>query len=112
MIPILNPVHRWQCPSCGAQHVTNDVRIHIPMHLCKAHQGLDMPYVEVPRGHSELHRRDGHHEIVERGDWIGKEKGVVIVDGRAVMAVHTVRDDGHDTHVYAPVATAKSKEHD
>ena len=106
-IPILDPTRRWQCPSCGSQHVTKDSRPHMPMHLCRSHGGLDMPYVEVPRGQNELHRGQAYHRLVERGDMIRTDKGIPMVRGRAVMAVHTERSDGHDTHVYAPVATAK-----
>jgi hypothetical protein len=43
---------------------------------------------------------------IERGDWIGKELVQTDANGRPVMAVQTVRDEGEDVAVYAPAATA------
>lgn len=75
------------------------------MHPCPKLGGLATPYAEVHRG-QELARGTVTHRVVERGDWIGKERGIPVVGGTAVMAVHTERADGHDTHVYAPTAVA------
>lgn len=107
--PILDPTRRWECPSCGAQHITRDPRPVTPMHQCREHHGLDMPFAEVRAGRLELGRGTVTHRIIERGDWVGKEQGIRMVDGRAVMAVHTERADGHDTHVFAPIATATAR---
>lgn len=105
---ILTPPERhWECPSCHQQHITRDPRPHTPMHRCAAHAGLDMPYAEVHGRAQQLARGAVTHRLIERGDWIGQEVGIPIVAGRAVMAVHTERADGHDTHVYAPTAVAR-----
>lgn len=99
------PLRRWECPSCGAQHVTRDARAITPMHGCRALKGFSVPYVEVLG--RELKKRSVTHRVVERGDWVGKEKVHTDGDGKPVMAVHTERADGHDTHVYAPAAHAE-----
>lgn len=100
------PVHRWECPSCGARHVTRETRPHTPMHPCPRLSGLQAPYVAVPRG-GELTRFAARHLTAERGDYVGTEKGLVTVDGRPVMAVITERADGsNDCTVFAPSATA------
>jgi hypothetical protein len=45
-------------------------------------------------------------EIVEREDYVGKEKVQLDPElGRPVMAVKTTRDDGQDVIVFAPTAT-------
>lgn len=50
-------------------------------------------------------------EAVERGDYVGAEKGVRFdADGKAIMAVRTTRDDGVDCAVFAPTATGSLRE--
>jgi hypothetical protein len=46
------------------------------------------------------------HRTVEREDWVGGELVQTDEDGRPVMAVVTVRDDGQDCTIFAPTATA------
>lgn len=46
-------------------------------------------------------------EAVERGDYIGSDDVQVDNEGRPVMSVVTVRDDGQDCVVYAPTAGTK-----
>lgn len=103
MVPILQPEHRWECPTCGLQHVTRDARPHVPMHPCSGLGGFLAPFARV----------DGSdlvgvtHRIIERGDYIGNETVAVDDTGRPVMAIHTEHADGYDTHVYAATATAQ-----
>ena len=101
------PERHWECPSCGIQHVTREARPHTPMHRCPKHAGLDMPYAPVHGRAQQLRRGEVVHRIVERGDYTNGDRGIAMSNGLAVMAVHTERNDGHDTHVYAPVATAR-----
>jgi hypothetical protein len=42
----------------------------------------------------------------ERQDYIGKEQVQLTDSGRPIMNFRTVRDDGEDVAVLAPVATA------
>lgn len=109
-IPLPMPEHHWECPSCGLQHVTREPRPHTPMHFCAKHGGLNAPFAKVERNREGLRRGDVVHRLIERGDYIGKEVGVAHANGMAVMAVHTERSDGHDTHVYPAIATLKRSE--
>lgn len=99
------PVRRFECPSCGRQETSRQTGAVTIGHACPKVAGLSVPYVEVMG--SELRKHSVRHVVVERGDWIGDERGVMRdIEGRAVMAVHTERADGsHDTQVFAPSAT-------
>ena len=86
----------WACPSCGRTAVTGNVEAHTPFHPCPKAGGLDVPFVA-----------DGTKAklvVVERGDYIGRERVQLTDEGRPVMSVLTVRDDGQDATVYAPCA--------
>lgn len=107
-LPILDNTRLWECPSCGKQHKTKDQRIITPMHPCVKLKGIMAPYVEVPRGKQHLDKHTHVHRVIEREDYVGKEKGVMHDEnGKAVMAVHTERESGHDTTVFAAVATLR-----
>lgn len=96
----LDPTRWWECPSCGHQTTTTDTRPISPMHQCPKHNGIDVPLVQVHDNHGLTGVR---HVIVERGDYIGDEKGAT-----GTMAVRTERADGsNDLAVFAPVATGK-----
>lgn len=102
-IPILNPEHRWGCPSCGGMHVTHEARPHVPMHPCPALNGLTAPFAEITG--TELDLRTVRHRAVDREDYVGNELVQTDNTGRPVMAVVTERSDGsNDTTVYAPTA--------
>lgn len=107
-IPVLDPTRWWECPTCGHQHITREPRAHVPMHPCPDRAGLDVPLVEV-HTNAGLARGTVRHRVVEREDYEGDAEGLRRADGRPVMAVHTERADGsHDTHVFAPSASATS----
>ena len=99
-IPVLRPEQRWECPSCDFTDVTHYAGDHpvSRMHACGGLRGLTAPMV--------LAGQRAEHRLVEREDFIGKEDVQYDGEGRPVMAVVTVRDEGNDTTVYAPVATA------
>lgn len=107
MVPLLNIEKRWECPSCGGQHVTTEPRPHVPMHPCKGLHGLLAPFVEVTGG--ELGKGSVQHRVVEREDYIGDEHGITFDGtGRAVMAVRTERADGsNDAHVFPGTAQGR-----
>ena len=109
-VPILDPTKGWECPSCGKQHVTREPRPHTPMHNCAAQRGLSVPFVEVTSNFG-LRKGAVRHVAVERGDYVGQEKGLLYdAEGRAVMAVRTERADGsNDCHVFPAMATASTE---
>ncbi len=88
----------WRCPACGAEHATNIAAPHTPFHACRANAGLTIPFVEAGVRATLIVR--------EREDYLGDDAGLEQRDanGRVVMAVETVRDDGNDWTVYAPSA--------
>lgn len=94
MTRILDAEQRWSCPNCAATAVTRgaDNRFH----PCPGLAGFLAPMV-----------RDGVRctvRAVLREDYTGREDVRHDGDGRPVMAVETVRDDGTDLVVYAPTA--------
>lgn len=97
------PTQRWSCPNCDLEDVTREARPHSRMHSCRGLKGMTAPM--VPAGIS------CKVEAVERGDYIGDEKGIRFDgDGKAIMSVRTVRDDGVDCAVFAPIATGSLRE--
>jgi hypothetical protein len=104
VVPLLDATKRWECPSCGLQHVTREARPHTPMHDCRALAGLLAPFVAVTG--AELNRHQQRLVVVDREDYVGNEIVRTDGNGRPVMAVRTERADGsNDCHVFAPTAT-------
>lgn len=104
---LLDPTKHWECLSCGVQKVTKTPQIITPLHPCKAHNGLEVPFTEVPPGQSGLKKHAGRHVIREREDYIGAEV-VQYHEGRPIMSLVTERPDGsNDARVYAPAAKAR-----
>jgi hypothetical protein len=102
MVPTLDAARRWECPSCARRIETTEPATKIPLHPCPALGGLQVPFAPVLG--DELDRRQVRHVPIERGDYLGDE------NVSPIMAVHTERADGsHDTHVYAPIATARQE---
>lgn len=99
MVPLLRPEHRWECPSCPATDVTHEAQPHTRMHACRGLKGLTAPM--VPAGTRAEHR------ALEREDYVNGDNVQVDGEGRPVMSVITVRDDGQDCTVYAPTASAR-----
>ena len=102
MIPILRPQHLWSCPNCTATDMTHEPRPHTRFHICNGLRGLTAPM--VPAG------TRCKVEAVEREDYVGKERVQTDANGRPVMSVVTVRDDGQDVAVLAPTASGQSRE--
>lgn len=103
MTVLLDPTRRWECPSCGRQHVTDKPLSTIPLHPCRSQRGLLVPFVEV---HGvELKKYTARHLVLEREDYVGSENVQTDGDGRPVMAVQTDRADGsNDCQTFAPCA--------
>lgn len=90
--------HRWECPNCGLTRTTNEPKPHTPYHHCPQLCGLAAPF--VPAGTRALVR------ALERQDYEGREHVTRDAEGRPAFAVETVRDNGVDVAVFAPMATA------
>lgn len=103
MTVLLDPTRRWECPSCGRQHVTDKPLSSFPMHPCPSQKGLTVPFVEVAG--RELRKLSARHRILEREDYVGSDLPQYDDEHRPVMAVVTDHADGsHDCAVLAPVA--------
>ena len=101
---ILDPVHNWECPNCGAQDVTRQHLPHSRMHPCPALRGMTAPFVEVLPG-----AQRSRLKAVVREDNVGEDGVRFDGDGRPIMAVVTERADGsNDVHVFAPTASTRS----
>lgn len=99
MIPTPERPQLWECAElCGAAARTVDGKI--PHHQCPSHGGVMLPLV-----HAGVRAA---YVPVPRPDYVGADLVQPIRDrrrGRLLMAVDTVRDDGHDRSVFAPTAT-------
>jgi hypothetical protein len=91
---------RWHCTLCPSAAITRDGST--PMHPCRGMAGLMVPLTPVGVA-AEL-------RAVEREDYVGRELVQTDGNGRPVMAVRTLRDDGEDCTVYAPTAVASGEE--
>lgn len=105
--PVLLRPPRMVCPNCQAAAPAQLGRVRPgsgagQFHRCAGLAGMLAPL--VPEGMRMQVR------AVEREDYIGGERVRLDANGRPIMAVHTLRDDGHDTAVFAPVARADVKE--
>jgi hypothetical protein len=95
------PVRRWACVACPATDTTAEVEPHTRMHACPAAGGMSVPM--VPAG------TRGRLQINMREDYVGREDVQRDADGRVVMSVNVIRDDGMDCAVYAPTATSRGE---
>lgn len=97
-------IRDWDCPSCGLEHRSTQPGNFVPVHACPALRGL--------QAHLELRRPGGgrprgRHVLVEREDYVGRERGLVSVDGKVLSAIKTERPDGsNDLVILAPSAVA------
>lgn len=103
MIPILElPIRDWYCPACGQTDQTREAQPHTRFHTCPKLRFLSAPMLPVGTAAKiELH---------EREDYIGTE--MVQFDpeqGRPIMNMETIRDEGTDLMVYAPTAHATAR---
>lgn len=96
---ILNAEQHWVCPNCPATAVT--VGQPNRFHNCPGLAGLLAPLV--------LEGVRCKVVAEEREDYVGREDVRLDANGRAVMAVRTVRDDGEDLAVFAPTAYSNVK---
>lgn len=96
------PERRWECPNCTATDVTREALPHVRFHSCRGLKGLTAPMVPAGTRCKVI--------AVERGDYVGDELVQTDGEGRPVMSVVTVRDDGMDCAVLAPTARFTKEE--
>ena len=98
-VPILTPESRWECPSCDFTDITHEVGPHSRFHNCAGLKGLSAPM--VPAG------TKAKHVVNVREDYEGDQTAQRDEDGRALMNIVTVRDEGQDCTVLAPTANVR-----
>jgi hypothetical protein len=93
---VIDAQRRWQCNTCGRLHVTqaSTEGVQTPLHQCAALAGTWVPF--VPAGSGAVIR------VEERQDYIGKDTVFHDTNGRPIMSVYTMREDGEDCHILAP----------
>lgn len=96
---ILTPEQRWECPNCEHTDVTHEANPHTRFHACRGLKGLTAPMVPAGTKCKVV--------AVEREDYTGGDLPQTDGEGRAIMSVVTVRDDGQDCTVLAPTAQGK-----
>ena len=90
------------CPNCDFTDVTFQAQPHTQFHNCRGLRGLWAPM--VPAGtRCKIEARD-------RDDYVNGDMVQTDGEGRPIMSVVTTRDDGEELAVYAPCATATSRE--
>jgi hypothetical protein len=94
------PPAQWECPNCPAVARTPWDTAN-RFHTCAGLRGLTAPMLRAGT-RARVH-------AVEREDYVGTEDVRLDADGRPVMAVVTVRDDGQDVTVFAPTAYARGE---
>lgn len=102
-VALIESVHRWYCPNCGKEDTTQEKRPHTRMHTCPRLGFLTAPM--LPAG------TQAKVFAVEREDYLGADAGKVRLDsnGRPVMSIVTVRDNGQDAVVFAPLAAGTGR---
>ena len=98
-IPILEaPIRDWHCPACGLTDRTQQHGYHVRYHTCPKTRMLSIAM--LPAGTA------GKIVVHEREEYVGKEIVQYDQAGRALVSAETVRDNGNDLIVYAPMARA------
>ncbi len=95
------PVRNWYCPSCYLTDQTKGAQYTNRWHPCPKLGGLTTPML--------LEGVKGEHKAIMREDYVGSEKVQTDNEGRPVMNITTVRDNGQDVTVFAPTATASGE---
>lgn len=101
---LLTPETHWVCNArgCGQTAVTREVGPHTRFHICRGRDGqagMSAP-MQVEGVRCDV-------RAIEREDYISGEDVQLNADGRPIMSIVTVREDGQDCAAYAPCATAK-----
>ena len=93
----------WHCPNCNVPHVRGPSDLQgVMLHACPGKGGVSCPM--IPLGtRAEI-------VLLAREDYEGTERGLMHhEDGRSIMAVKTVRDEGEDVVIFPGLATVTTK---
>ena len=93
---VLDVATDWNCPNCDYVRRTPVAGKHEVIHRCVGLHGLIAPMVRVGT--------KCKIEIRVREDYVGRDRVQCDDRGRPIMSIITVRDDGQDCRVLAPVA--------
>ena len=100
-VPLLQSFQDWYCPNCSLTERTPPLPPGASrFHACPGLHSLIAPLI-----------REGIHAAVvaeERADYLDGETQAMGDDGKAYMAIRTIRDDGDDLVVNAGLATVKT----
>lgn len=92
----LDVVTHWECPNCDHTRVTRTAAQHAVVHNCAGLGQLIAPLVRAGTRCRIV--------AVEREDYVGREQIQTNDEGRPIMSIVTIRDDGQDCRVLAPTA--------
>lgn len=101
---LITPETYWVCNArgCGQTAVTREPGEHQRFHTCRGRDGQAGMSAPMQRAGVRCDVR-----AVERQDYIAGDDVQLNADGRPVMSIITIRDDGQDCAAYAPCATAR-----
>ncbi len=94
------PVRRWECARCNKTAVTRESQPHTQFHSCSGLGGFTAPMVQAGSG--------DRVRLLEREDYIGRERGVQMANDRPIFAAVTDHADGStDCAVYPGTAYSR-----
>lgn len=96
------PTKDWYCPACGLTDRTQQHGYHVRYHTCPKTRMLSIAM--LPKGTA------GKIVVHEREEYVGSE--IVQYDperGRPIVSAETIRDNGNDLIVFAPMATGTAE---
>lgn len=103
-VPVLKVDRVWVCANdCGARGVTYRGDVHTQMHPCPKMGGLMAPMIRQGSRAKQF--------MVEREDYVGDREDLLTLDdnGRPAMNVTTIRDDGQDCTIFAPLVSSEGR---
>jgi len=93
------PVQNWVCPSCGLREQAKGQQNRF--HQCGRQRGMTVPLV--------LEGTAAKHVLVERDDYEGSQVAQRDENGKVIMSILTIRDEGQDCTVLAPTAVLEAR---
>lgn len=99
MTVLLDQERRWVCPNCAHTRVTRGAGRQAVIHTCPGLRGLIAPLVQEGVKCRVV--------AVERDDYVRGDTPQTDANGRPVMSVVTIRDNGQDCMILAPCINGK-----
>lgn len=98
---LLDQERRWECPNCDYTRVTHGAGQQVVIHNCAGLRGLIAPLVPAGTKCRVVAR--------EREDYAVNDTPQTDDSGRAVMSVVTIREDGQDCLILAPLVGSNAE---